>query len=120
MPASNTTMIYKLQVALNSKGCKILCNRSQFYSIEQLRPVTKYIVSQSRITSSGKTKHVELFSSYSQIQIVLFLRNLWYLINNKPIPETNHMKGADEFEKGWNEFLNTEAENTLNEMGGSK
>lgn len=118
MPASNTTMIYKLQVALNSKGCKILCNRSQFYSIEQLRPVTKYIVSQSRITSSGKTKHVELFSSYSQIQIVLFLRNLWYLINNKPIPETNHMKGADEFEKGWNEFLNTEAENTLNEMEG--
>ena len=40
------------------------------------------------------------------------------MINNKPIPETNHMKGADEFEKGWNEFLNTEAENTLNEMRG--
>ena len=108
MPTSNSQMIYKLQVALNSKGCKILCNRSQFYSEAQKRPVTKYIVSQSRKTESGKNRHVELFSSYSQIQIVLFMRNLWYILNDKPVPETNHMKGADEFEKTWNDFLENE------------
>ena len=116
MPASNTTMIWKLQVALNSKGCKILSNRSQFYSEEQKRPVTKYIVSQSRKTESGKNRHVELFSSYSQIQIVLFMRNLWYLINDKPIPETNHMKGADEFTKKWNDFMNSETKEVLQEI----
>ena len=39
MPTSNTQMIYKLQFALNSRGMKILCNRSQFYSDKQNRPI---------------------------------------------------------------------------------
>ena len=103
---SNSQMCYKLQLALNMKGMRILCNRSQFYSDEQNRPVTIYKISQSRWDASkGKYNHVELFSSASQIQCVLFLRNLWYYINNKPIPTTNKMKGADIFEIKWNEFL---------------
>ena len=105
MPTSNSQMIYKLQYALNGKGMRILCNRSQFYSDQQNRPVTIYKVSQSVYNeSSGKNNHVELFSSPSEIQVVLFLRNLWYLINSKPIPPTNEMKGAQEFERKWNEF----------------
>ena len=52
-----------------------------------------------------KTRHLVLFTSASQIQVVLFLRNLWYLINEKPIPPTNKMKGSAEFERKWNEFL---------------
>ena len=35
------------------------------------------------------------------------MRNLWYLINDKEIPPTNRMKGAAEFERKWNEFLET-------------
>lgn len=105
MPASNSVMIHKLQVALNSRGMKILCNRSQFYSDEQQRPVTIYKVAQSVYNeSSGKYNHIELFSSASQIQVVLFLRNLWYLINDKQIPPTNKMKGSAEFEKKWKDF----------------
>ena len=105
MPRSNTDMVYKLQVALNSKGMRILCNRSQFYSEEQKRPVTIYKVSQSVPQLSGKNTHVELFSTPSQIQQVLFLRNLWYLINDKEIPPTNKIKGAEDFQRKWDEFL---------------
>lgn len=105
MPTSNTQMIHKLQVALNSRGMKILCNRSQFYSDEQQRPVTVYKVAQSVWNeNTQRYNHEELFSSASQIQVVLFMRNLWYLINDKPIPPTNKMKGSYEFERKWNEF----------------
>lgn len=105
MPASNSVMIRKLQFALNSKGWKILVNRSQFYSDEQNRPVTMYKVAQSVLNpQTNKNNHVELFVSASEIQIVLFLRNLWYLEQGKEIPPTNKMKGAAEFERKWNEF----------------
>lgn len=105
MPHSNTDMMRKLQVALNSKGMKILCNRSQFYSEQQNRPVTIYKVSQAVFDKEkGKNKNIELFSSASQIQAVLFMRNLWYLVNDIEIPPTNEMKGAVEFERKWKEF----------------
>lgn len=106
MPASNSTMIRKLQFALNQKGLRILCNRSQFYSEQQNRPVTMYKITQSVFNpNTDNYKHVELFTSASEIQIVLFLRNLWYLVNDKPIPPTNKMKGAAEFERKWKIFL---------------
>lgn len=105
MPHSNSDMIHRLQIALNSKGLRILCNRSQFYSEKQNRPVTIYKVSQSVFDkSTGKNRHLELFSSASQIQVVLFMRNLWHAINDKPIPETNKIKGADKFQKEWDNF----------------
>lgn len=105
MPASNSTMIRKLQVALNSKGAKILCNRSQFYSDQQKRPVTIYKICQSVWNSSTeKYNHVELFSSASEIQCVLFLRNLWYAVNGNKIPPTNKMKGSEFFERAWIAF----------------
>ena len=114
MPSSNSTMIDKLQVALNSKGMRILCNRSQFYSEQQNRPVTMYKISQSRHNpQTGKNTHVELFNSASEIQIVLFLRNLWYAVNGKPIPPTNQMKGAEIFEQAWKTFEETELEKVL-------
>lgn len=105
MPHSNSEMIHKLQVALNSRGMRILCNRSQFYSEQQQRPVTIYKVSQSIPNeTTGKNQHVELFSSASQIQCVLFMRNLWYKINGMIIPPTNQMKGAQQFEEKWRQF----------------
>lgn len=114
MPSSNSTMIYKLQVALNSRGMRILCNRSQFFSEQQNRPVTMYKISQSRHNpQTGKNTHVELFNSASEIQIVLFLRNLWYAVNGKPIPPTNQMKGAEIFEQAWKTFEMTELETVL-------
>lgn len=108
MPTSNSGMIHKLQVALNSKGLKILCNRSQFYSDQQQRPVTMYKVARSVWDNdTQKYKHIELFSSASEIQVVLFMRNLWYLVNDRPIPPTNNMKGAEIFDRKWSEFMDS-------------
>lgn len=114
MPSSNSTMIWKLQVALNSKGLRILCNRSQFFSDQQNRPVTIYKISQSvKNETTGKNNHVELFSSASEIQIVLFMRNLWYAVNGKPIPPTNKVKGAEVFEEAWETFAKTDLPKVL-------
>ena len=107
MPRSNLDMIRKLQIALNSKGQRVLCNRSQFYSEQQNRPVTIYKVMQSVFDeASGKNRHIELFSSASQIQIVLFMRNYWFLLQGKEIPPTNNLKGAAEFKVKWEQFEN--------------
>lgn len=124
MPTSNSEMIHKLQVALNSKGLKILCNRSQFYSDKQNRPVTIYKVAQSVWNeASCRYNHKDLFSSASQIQVVLFMRNLWYAVNGNPIPPTNRMKGAAEFNRAWSEFEANQLEQVLdlsNKINGYK
>jgi len=114
MPTSNSQMIHKLQVALNRNGLKILCNRSQFYSDTAKRPVTMYVVSQA-IWNEGRQRwdHEKLFTTASEIQEVLFLRNLWYHLQGKPIPPTNRMKGAAEFERKWQEFYESHQDLTI-------
>lgn len=91
MPASNKTMIRKLQIAINNKGYKLLLDRSQFYSDSQNRPITMYKISQAIADGSGRNKKQKLFDSTSQIQIVLFLRDFWYWINDWEIPQDNEM-----------------------------
>ena len=93
MPASNSTMIHKLQQAINSRGYKILYNKTQFFSDKQNRPVTMYIIKQviPNEDPEKRNKYIELFSTTSQIQIVLFLRDFWYDINGWEIPADNEM-----------------------------
>lgn len=88
--ASNVTMIKKLQHALNSRGLKILYQTQQFYSEDQQRPVTCYVIKQA-IWNEQKQKNIniELFKSFSQIQIVLFLRDMWFEVNGKELPTDN-------------------------------
>lgn len=90
MGASNTTMIHKLQNAINRRGEKLLFNRSQFYSESQQRPVTIYYVKKAIYDPSrNRNKNVELFHSTSEIQIVLFLRDYWFKINDWELPTDN-------------------------------
>ena len=92
---SNSTNIHKLQQALNSKGCKILYGTTQFWSREENRPIKMYKVEQAVIDDeSGKTKKIKLFETSSQIQVVLFLRDMWNEINGLPEDTSN---------KYWNE-----------------
>ncbi len=98
MAASNSTLIHRLQQALNMKGCKILYSTSQFYSMAQNRPVTIYHIKRAIADESGKkTTSVELFKSASQIRVVLFLRDLWYEVNGWEIPQDNEF---------WNQHKN--------------
>ena len=89
MPASNRTMIHKLQNAINSSGGKILYEKAQFFSQDQDRPVSIYKISHAVESSPGKTKKEKLFESTSMIQIVLYLRDVWYTIQGQEIPTDN-------------------------------
>ena len=90
MPSSNITMVKKLQQAINNKGEKILYTTSQFYSDEQDRPITIYIIKKAVFDEKkNKNVNVELFSSTSLIQIVLFLRDYWYELNGEEVPTDN-------------------------------
>lgn len=90
MPNSNSVMIHKLQHAINDKGGNILYNTTQFYSETAKRPITIYIIKQAQWSEERqKTVNTELFSSTSQIQIVLFLRDFWYRINGWEVPTDN-------------------------------
>lgn len=90
MPNSNSVMIHKLQHAINDKGGNLLYNTTQFYSETANRPVTIYIIKQAQWSEERQRMiNVELFSSTSQIQIVLFLRDFWYKLNNWEVPTDN-------------------------------
>ena len=97
--ASNSVMIKKLQNALNMRGMRIMYTTTQFYSLNENRPITTYHVKQA-VWDDAKEKFVnmELFKSTSQIQIVLFLRDLWYSINGKEVPQDN---------EAWNNIKST-------------
>lgn len=103
MPNSNIVMVHKLQQAINGKGEKITYHTSQFYSIDQDRPVTKYTIRKTVFDERlGRYKNIDLFNTYSLIQVVLFLRDYWYRLNNQELPTDNEM---------WNKVrdkLNTE------------
>lgn len=91
MAQSNSVMIHKLQRAINDNfGQKILYNKTQFYSEQQDRPVTMYVLKQATWDSKRKrNRNIELFSTTSQIQVVLFLRDLWYELNGWEVPTDN-------------------------------
>lgn len=92
---SNSTMIHKLQNAINSKGYKLLYNKIQFYSEQQNRPVTQYTIKQvvdaDDLATNKKHNYIELFKTCSQIQVVLFLRDFWYEINGWEVPTDNEV-----------------------------
>lgn len=97
MPASNTTMIHKLQTAINQKGGIILLDKTQFYSDEQERPVTIYKVCTKNFETGKKEV---LFSSPATIQIVLYLRDYLFWIEGKEIPVGNEMWDEIKKQKG--------------------
>ena len=85
---SNIAMIRKLQHALNvKKGMKIMYATSQFYSGDQDRPVTIYSIKQAYWDEEKqKYMNMELFKATSQLQVLLFLRDLWYIVNGRDLP----------------------------------
>lgn len=93
MPASNRTMIKRLQSAINTKFHeRLLYNKTQWYSTQQDRPVTTYVIRKAVWDDDkGKMVNIELFKSTSQIQIVLYLRDYWYRLNGWDVPTDNPM-----------------------------
>lgn len=93
--SSNSIMIHKLQQVLNMHGHKILYNTSQFYSEQQQRPVTMYYLKEAVYDEQKhRNINIELFKSTSQLQLVLFLRDMWYELNGWELPQDNEMWNA--------------------------
>lgn len=88
--AGQTQTIKKLQRALQFEGELILISTTQFYSVDKHKTVTRYHVKkQIQSDDKNKSSQVELFSSCSQIQITLFLRDYYYEITGQAIPHDN-------------------------------
>lgn len=86
-----TPTIKKLQKAINEKyDKKILVNTTQYYSEKSNRAMSMIVIKQAQwCEEKGKYKNIELFSSPSDVQIVLWLRDYWYNLNGWKIPEDN-------------------------------
>lgn len=91
--ANYAQLAKKLQTAINQRaGAKLVINTQQWYSQDKKRPVTIYIIRQ--VFVDPKTNHkksIQLFKTYSQIQMLLFLRDFWYDLNNWEVPTDNEM-----------------------------
>lgn len=91
--ASNIKTIKKLQLAINTTcDFRILYTTNQFYSVDKQMPVTKYCLRKAELDyNNHRSDSVEIFSTYSQLQVILYLRDLWYTIQNIPLPTDNEM-----------------------------
>ena len=83
--------IKKLQQALQFEGECIVINTSQFYSVDKHKFVTRYHIKRQVQDPDNRNKSsmVELFSACSQIQITLFLRDLYYEVTGQEVPHDN-------------------------------
>lgn len=91
MAKKYTPTIKKLQRAINDKfGEKLLINKTQFYSKETDR-VFEIIIIKKAIYDEERDKfrNIEVFSSPSDVQIVLWLRDYWYELNGWEVPTDN-------------------------------
>ena len=83
-------IIKKLQNALNINGRKVTISSKQFYSDDQQSLVTIYTIGERILDPvSGKKRNLELYSSSSQVYILLYLRDMWYELNDYTVPEEN-------------------------------
>ena len=89
--AAQTRTIKKLQKALQMEGELILITTTQFFSLEKGTTVTRYHI-KKQVQVEGeryKSSQTELFSSCSQIQITLFLRDYYYEVKGMEVPHDN-------------------------------
>lgn len=91
MPKPFLPRIKKLQTAINEHTSqKILINKTQFYSESTDRVLEIIVIKQAQWNSEKqKFQNVELFSSASDVQILLWLRDYWYTLNGWEVPTDN-------------------------------
>lgn len=80
-------------MALN-RNCpfKILYTTNQFFSVSQQMPVTKYCLRKATLNyETNRSESEEIFSTYSQLQVIMFLRDLWYVWLGKELPTDNEI-----------------------------
>ena len=80
----------KLQTACRKIfGVKILINSRQWFNESKDMAMTVYTIQLCQTNEDGKKTYLELFKTYSQIQLVLFMRDYWYELNGWETPTDN-------------------------------
>lgn len=88
MAAKYMATAKKLQNACNQRfGVRLLINSYQWFSDDKNRAVTQYSVLQTQ-KENGRN-NIVLFKTYSQVQLVLFMRDYWYKLNGWEVPTDN-------------------------------
>lgn len=95
------TTAKKLQIACRKRfGVRLLINTRQWFSEDKDRAITQYTLCQTVYHwEDGEKKNkrpkretnTELFRTYSQVQLVLFLRDYWYELNGWEVPHDNEV-----------------------------
>lgn len=70
-------------------GVKLLINSRQWYSDDKDMAMTLYVIQEVMYDDAGNKKNIELFKTYSQVQLVLFMRDYWYKLNGWEVPTDN-------------------------------
>lgn len=70
-------------------GVKLLINSRQWYSDDKDMAMTMYVIQEVMYDDAGNKKNIELFKTYSQVQLVLFMRDYWYKLNGWEVPTDN-------------------------------
>lgn len=70
-------------------GVKLLINSRQWYSDDKDMAMTLYVIQEVMYDDAGNKKNIELFKTYSQIQLLLFMRDYWYKLNGWEVPTDN-------------------------------
>lgn len=93
----------KLIQALNSKDRLITFGTRQFIGSRDKKLINVYSINES-VWDADKQKYMqeELYSSTSMIRIVLYLRDMWYRVNDWPLPTDNEIwnKMREQIERG--------------------
>ena len=84
-----SSTIKKLHNAINNQfDKKLLINKTQFYS-EKSQKVIEMIVIKQAVWDEQKGRYIniELYKSCSDINILLYLRDMWYNLNGWEVPK---------------------------------
>ena len=105
MGAGSKTTLKRLQRAINMKSpeSKILVSENEWYSDLRQTTITSYVIRKALPQSDkrkGRKKTIELFSTTSLIQAVLYLRDYWYSLTGVEIPTDNEYWNNIKLTKG--------------------
>ena len=82
----------KLQTACKKLfGVKLLLDQRQWYHKDKDTAITVYTLYRVVDADDTKRSKIKLFQTYSQIQLVLFLRDFWYELNGWEVPTDNEV-----------------------------
>lgn len=87
-PDYRTKINRLIRAIFQQYGIKILWNYRQFYTSENRR-ITLFTLQQQLKDERGKEIKIDLIKTYSHIELVLYLRDLWFELNGWEIPNDN-------------------------------